>query len=314
MRSIDFESIENKDYWAWYIAWYLAEMTVIEYSADKAIKWISKYSLIKFRKFVDNLKTWTKVLENLIQLWLWNRFRFDPVFISWYTDEVADVLKSYETKGYIDEVDEWFLKAVGVMWIISHWNPEFAINRWKLHKEYNDKIVNNVWYSLENLSSLTKLSINIVTKIKSLDWWKTFLEYIVTKVERWIPLSKYDNAVIEKLNKMSVDDLHSIHYHHSLTNKHSDYSPRFNKLIKDEWYEWKLDLEWAFNWWFFPNHKTWTTLVWWWHWKDYSDILLIKFEKILQNWDWDVNKVKQDFKVLKIDILQNPWDYSLETK
>ena len=195
-------------------------MMVVEYSADRVIKWIWKYSMVKFRKFVENLKTWTKILENLVRLWLWNKFRFDPVLVNWYTDEVADVLKSYETKSYIDEVDEWFLNA---MWIksstIYYWSSELAINRWKLHKKYGDKIINNTWYSYENLSNITKININIVKKIKSINWWNTYLWYLVTKIERWIRLSDYDNAVLEMLNKMDPSDLHSIHYHHFLSKR-----------------------------------------------------------------------------------------------
>ena len=53
---IDFDKIEDKDYWAWYISWYLTENIVVWLTVWKAVKWMWKYLYNKIQNKVTLLK------------------------------------------------------------------------------------------------------------------------------------------------------------------------------------------------------------------------------------------------------------------
>ena len=129
IRGINFDAIENKDYWIWYITWYMAENMVVWYPFALAWKAIYVQSIAKFRKIIDKFKIANKIwkLDNKkIDINLLNKSLTDSEIIKFQRVISANFPWYNETKKArflkrMLEMDDWMQKEYfdNFEWILA---------------------------------------------------------------------------------------------------------------------------------------------------------------------------------------------------
>ncbi len=125
IKDIDWDDIEDADYWTWYISWYLAENMVVWYSINKWVKWTYKYWLNKLTLKINKLRKASKTVKAFRTV-----DNVDGII------EVANIQKlSITDPKKISILVSWWIKSSGEILdsLISKW--------WK----FSERITTNKW-------------------------------------------------------------------------------------------------------------------------------------------------------------------------
>jgi len=181
ISEIDWENIEDADYWSWYIGGYLAENMVVWYSIGKAINWVSKHS-----------RSWIKTIINKVinasKIWKLD-YNTKVLDIYNYPDITMADLQKFNQKYIYNRIKKWTLKLKTPNWIEYRIANSQKFNqhiKWTI--EY-DKYISQTWeyksYFKETMSTneVYDLTIEVIEKISKNKWDDAILKKETIKID-----------------------------------------------------------------------------------------------------------------------------------
>jgi len=232
IKQIDWDYIEDKDYWGWYLAWYISEYMIVWKAIWMSSKWYARMAKDSLIKVITNLRLWWKLWKALLTPSKLNKKAFINVWaILWTWKNVEKLVKNNTSLNWsistaienlnfrskinlssnklvIWDVFKWDLKDAPMSDIILEqlkfaWKDSNKITEIVLNNVVNDDIINiiktswitkieNNWW---NIWGLDKMIVKLSKKL-----WKDIDKVEVRKLDAddWVPDIEYDIYIILK--------------------------------------------------------------------------------------------------------------------